>query len=419
MKITKTYRQQVSSKVAKYFYKARTASGEAIENTVEASSEDALATQLFNSGLTPIEIKIAITAKQNVSLDRLLGLGKPKTEELILFSKQMNALFKAGIPIIRAISGLAQTTDNEYLKEVLEHCIKQLEAGKPLSHGLAKYPDIFPNVFLSIIRVGENTGNLDHAFEQLAFYLERDKMIRDKIKEATRYPSFVLIFIAGAFTILNIFVIPKFAGIFDKMNLELPIYTRLLLSTSEIFTHYWPWMLGIIALLIISTHHYINTEDGRFNFDRAKFKIPYIGDILRKAVLARFCRTFSLTQKAGVPLVQALNLVANSVGNSFVCDRVISMRSGVERGDNLTNTAIATGLFTPLVLQMIAVGEETGMVDEMLVKVAEFYEEEVNYEIKFLSAQIEPALIMTIGGMVLIMALGIFVPMWDMMGHMK
>ncbi|MCU7834410.1 MAG: type II secretion system F family protein [gamma proteobacterium symbiont of Taylorina sp.] len=407
--------------MAKYFYKARTTRGDAIENTAEASSEDALATQLFNSGLTPIEIKIVAEAKKNIDLDlnRMLGLGKPKTEELILFSKQMTALFKAGIPITRAINGLSQTTDNAYLKEVLEHSVKQLEAGKPLSTGLAKYPDIFPGVFLNIIKVGENTGQLDNAFEQLAFYLERDKMIRDKIKEATRYPTFVLIFIGAAFTILNIFVIPKFAGVFGKINMELPIYTRILLSTSEIFINYWPWMLAVIATLILGAHQYINTEIGRFNFDKAKFNIPYIGGILRKAVLARFCRTFSLTQQAGVPLVQSLNLVANSVGNSYVSDRVISMRSGVERGDNLTNTATATGLFTPLVLQMLAVGEETGMVDEMLVKVAEFYEEEVNYEIKFLSAQIEPALIMTIGGMVLIMALGIFMPMWDMVGHMK
>ena len=405
--------------MAKYHYKARTASGDAIENTAEASSEEALATQLFNSGLTPVEIKVAVETQKSISLSRILGLGKPKTEELILFSKQMNALFKAGIPISRAINGLAQTTENEYLREVLEHSLKQLEAGKPLSAGLAKYSDIFPGVFLSIIKVGENTGNMDNAFAQLAFYLERDKMIHDKIKEATRYPSFVLTFIVIAFTILNIFVIPKFAGVFASINLELPIYTRILLATSDLFINYWPWMLGTLATLILALRRYINTDKGRFNFDKAKFKIPYIGEIIRKAVLARFCRTFALTQRAGVPLVPALTLIANSVGNSFIRDRVLNMRNGVERGDNLTNTAIATGLFTPLVLQMLAVGEETGMVDEMLEKVAEFYEEEVNYEIKFLSAQIEPVLIMSIGAMVLIMALGIFMPMWDMVGQMK
>ncbi len=405
--------------MAKYYYKARTASGDAIENTTEASSEEALATQLFNSGLTPVEIKVAVEAQKSINLNRTLGLGKPKTEELILFSKQMYALFKAGIPISQAIKGLAQTTENEYLKEVLEHSLKQLEAGKPLSAGLAKYSDIFPGVFLSIIKVGENTGNMDNAFKQLAFYLERDKMIHDKIKEATRYPSVVLSFIVIAFTILNIFVIPKFTGVFADMNLQLPIYTRILLATSDLFINYWPWMLGTLATLILVLRQYINTDKGRFNFDKAKFKIPYIGEIIRKAVLARFCRTFALTQRAGVPLVPALTLIANSVGNSFIRERVLNMRNGVERGDNLTNTATATGLFTPLVLQMLAVGEDTGMVDEMLEKVAEFYEEEVNYEIKFLSAQIEPALIMSIGAMVLIMALGIFMPMWDMVGQMK
>jgi len=405
--------------MARYSYRGRTARGEAVESIVEASSEDAVASQLMNSGITPIEINIAVEAPKTVSLKRKLGLGKPTIEELILFAKQLSTLFKAGIPITRAMNGLAQTTHNEYLKEILEHSIRQLEAGKPLSAGLAKYPEVFPSVFLSVMKVGESTGRLDEAFEQLSFYLERDKMIRDKIKEATRYPTFVLMFLAAAFTALNIFVIPKFSGVFEKMHLELPFYTKILLATSDVFVNYWPWMLATIALMILATRQYISTEAGRFKFDKAKFSIPYIGEIVRKAILARFCRAFALTQQAGVPLVQALTLVANAVGNTFVSDRVINMRSGVERGDNLTNTATATGLFTPLVLQMIAVGEETGQVDEMLVKVAEFYEEEVNYEIRFLSAQIEPALILIIAAMVLILALGIFMPMWDLVGKMK
>ncbi len=405
--------------MARFFYKGRTARGEAVENTVEANSEDELASHLMNSGITPIAISPAKVAPKTVSFKRQLGLGKPKTEELILFAKQMSTLFKAGIPITRAMNSLAQTTHNEYLKEILEHSIKQLEAGQPLSKGLGKYPEVFPAVFLSVMKVGESTGRLDDAFEQLSFYLERDKMIKDKIKEATRYPTFVLVFLAAAFVALNIFVIPKFAGVFTKMSLELPIYTKILLATSNLFANYWPWILVSVALLVIGFRQYISTDSGHFLFDKAKFKIPYIGEIIRKATLARFCRAFALTQQAGVPLVQALNLVANAVGNIFVADRVNSMRSGVERGDNLTNTATATGLFTPLVLQMIAVGEETGQVDEMLIKVAEFYEDEVNYEIKFLSAQIEPALILAIAGMVLVMALGIFMPMWDLIGKMQ
>ncbi|WP_198262975.1 type II secretion system F family protein [sulfur-oxidizing endosymbiont of Gigantopelta aegis] len=405
--------------MARYFYKGRTARGDAVENTVESSSEDALAEQLFNTGITPIEISLAVTAPKTIPWKRRFGLGKPRTEELILFAKQMSTLFKAGIPIIRAMNSLALTTDNDYLKEILEHSIKQLEAGQPLSTGLAKYPEVFPPVFLSVMKVGESTGRLDDAFEQLSFYLERDKLIKDKIKEATRYPTFVLIFLAAALVVLNIFVIPKFASVFSKMNLDLPIYTKILLATSELFVNFWPWMFASTALVVLGVRHYISSEGGRFRLDKFKFKIPYIGEILRKATLARFCRAFALTQRAGVPLVQALNLVSKAVGNVFVADRIAAMRKGVERGDNLTNTAAATGMFTPLVLQMIAVGEETGQVDDMLVKVAEFYEDEVDYEIKFLSAQIEPALILVIAGMVLILALGIFMPMWDLVGKMK
>lgn len=403
----------------RYFYKGRTARGDAVENIMEAPSEDAVASQLINSDITPVEITLHKEASKPVSFKRRLGLGKPKIEELILFSKQMATLFKAGIPITRALNGLAQTTPNDYLKEILEYCIRQLEAGKPLSTGLAKYPEVFPGVFLSVMKVGESTGHLDNAFEQLSFYLERDKMIRDKIKEATRYPTFVIFFLIAAFTALNIFVIPTFEGVFTKMSLELPYYTQLLIATSHLFVNYWPWMLSAVAILLLSFRQYINTDTGRYNTDRAKFKIPYIGDILHKAALARFCRSFALTQQSGVPLIQSLNLVANSVGNTYMSERVNHMRTGVERGDTITNTATATGLFTPLVLQMIGVGEETGQVDDMLTKVAEFYEEEVNYEIKFLSSQIEPALILIIAVMVLILALGIFLPMWDLIGKLK
>ncbi len=405
--------------MARYFYKGRTAHGNAVENIMEAASEDAVASQLINSGITPVEIAIVKEQQKPVSLKRMLGLGKPKTEELILFSKQMATLFKAGIPITRAMNGLAQTTHNEYLKEILQYCIRQLEAGKPLSVGLSKYPNVFPGVFLSVMKVGESTGHLDEAFEQLSFYLERDKMIRDKIKEATRYPTFVIIFLAAAFVALNIFVIPVFAGVFAKMSLDLPFYTQILITTSHLFVTYWPWILAAAAVVVLSVRQYISTDVGRFNLDRGKFKIPYVGDIIHKAVLARFCRSFALTQQSGVPLIQSLGMVANAVGNSFVAERVNHMRTGVERGDTITNTATATGLFTPLVLQMIAVGEETGQVDEMLTKVAEFYEEEVNYKIRFLSAQIEPALILIIAGMVLVLALGIFLPMWDLIGKLK
>ena len=405
--------------MARYFYKGRTARGEMVENTMEAVSEDAVASHLMNTDITPIEITPHTETPKQVSLKRRLGLCKPKIEELILFSKQMATLFKAGIPITRALNGLALTTQNEYLKEILEYSVRQLEAGKPLSAGLSKYPDVFPGVFLSVMKVGESTGHLDNAFEQLAFYLERDKMIRDKIKEATRYPTFVIVFLVAAFVALNIFVIPTFEGVFSKMSLELPYYTQILIATSHMFVNYWPWMLAVLAVLVLAFRQYVNSDKGRYNTDRAKFKIPYIGDILHKAVLARFCRSFALTQQSGVPLIQSLKLVSDSVGNTYVAERVNLMRTGVERGDTITNTATATGLFTPLVLQMIAVGEETGQVDEMLTKVAEFYEEEVNYEIKFLSAQIEPALILIIAGMVLVLALGIFLPMWDLMGKLK
>jgi MSHA biogenesis protein MshG len=398
-----------------FAYRARNNRGDAVKGEIEAASADAVATQLLNSGVTPIEITASQAKKELFkNLNLQLGSSKPTLDDLILFCRQMYTLNKAGVPIIRGITGLADTTKNLALKEALKRILLELESGRELSTAMGQQGDLFSSLMISMVRVGENTGKLDDAFIQLSQYLELDRDTRNRIKSAMRYPMFVIIAISLAIGILNIFVIPAFAGVFSKMNMELPWQTQALIGISNFAVAYWPHIIGLISAAVIGFNHYVKTPNGKYRWDRAKLHFPIVGSIITRALLARFARTFAMASKSGVPLIQTLGVVAKAVDNDYVAEKVLSMRNGIERGDSLTRTAVATGLFTPLVLQMLNVGEETGAIDDMLNEVADFYEREVDYELKGIASAIEPILIVFVGILVLIMALGIFLPMWDM-----
>lgn len=396
-------------------YKARSQRGDTVTGTVEASSADAVAGQLLNSGITPIDIRESLPKKDFLAdLKKQLNSSNPDIDELILFCRQMYTLTKAGVPIIRGLVGLADTTRNQVLKNTIEKMRQELEAGRDLSSSMNQHQKIFTPLMISMIRVGESTGQLDEAFLQLSLYLERDRDTRNQIKAALRYPSFVLVAISIAIVIVNIFVIPAFAGVFAGMKMELPWQTQALIGTSDFFVAYWKYMLGVLVALIFWLRYYIKTEEGRYRWDKLKLRLPLVGSIILRATLSRFARTFAMTARSGVPLIQALSVVARAVDNNYVADKVLSIRTGIERGDSLTRTAVATNMFTPLVIQMLSVGEETGAVDDMLDEVATFYEREVDYDVKNISSAIEPILIVSIGVLVLILALGIFLPMWEM-----
>jgi len=289
-----------------------------------------------------------------------------------------------------------------------------LESGRDLASSLGRHPEIFPTLFISMVRVGEETGRLDESFMRITSYLVLEKETRQRIKAAIRYPVFVIVAIGIAMAVINIFVIPTFAELFAKSNVPLPWQTRLLMTVSGFFVDWWPILLAGLVGGAIGFRSYINTENGRYWWDKNKLRIPIIGSIIHRATLGRFARAFSMALTSGVPLVQAMTVVARSVDNEYVGEHILNMRNGIERGESLTRTATITNQFTPLVLQMLSVGEETGEVDNLLVEVADFYEREVDYDIKNLSSSIEPVLIVAIGIMVLILALGVFLPMWDL-----
>jgi MSHA biogenesis protein MshG len=404
-----------------FIYKGRDQAGRAIQGELEAASAEVVAMQLQNSGVTPIDInEYQSSVNPLKQLAARFHESRPvRLEDVILFSRQMYTLLRAGVPIIRTINGLSETTRNHKFKLALHEIANDLESGHELSRALNHHPDIFNSLFVSMVQVGENTGNMDEAFLQLSEYLERERETRVAVKSAMRYPMFVVSAIAIAMLIINIWVIPTFTKVFAGFGAELPLPTRILVGVSDFFVTAWPVMLAALIVAVFAAKKYVATEQGRYNWDRFKLKQPVVGGILLRALLARFGRAFSMSLRAGVPLVQGLNLVARAVDNSYVGKNINDMRIGVERGDSLTNTAAGTHMFTPLVLQMMAVGEESGAVDDLLEQVADFYDREVDYDLKSLSSKIEPLLIIVIGAMVLVLALGVFLPMWDLINAAK
>ena len=398
-----------------FIYKGRNPRGEFVQGRLEATTLDAVATQLMNTGVTPIDIEEAEgkTESERDITGRLFAQ-RPGLEDLILFARQMFILMKAGVPITRAMVGLIQSTRNPYMADALRDVLSSIESGRELGTSLSRHPEIFSTLFVSMVRVGESTGRLEEAFQRIFQYLELERETRKRVKSALRYPSFVLVAIAIAIVIINIFVIPAFTGLFERANVDLPWQTRLLIGTSNFFVQWWPVMLAALIIGVGGFRYYITTEKGRYWWDKTKLRIPLVGGIIKRAILGRFARAFSMSLTSGVPLVQALTVVSRSVDNEYIGDAILGMRNGIERGDSLTRTAAATGQFTPLVLQMLAVGEETGEVDHLLGEVADYYEREVDYDLKNLSSTIEPVMIVAIGVLVLILALGVFLPMWDM-----
>lgn len=411
--------------MATYKYIGRNSRGGQVKGSLDGADSTAVAEQLSRQKIIPISIVADQSSANNeVSLankniSELLGLSSVSLDDLIVFCRQMYTLMKSGVPILRAISGLSDSATSVSLKNTLHEVGIQLEGGFALSSAMNKYPKIFPPLFIALINVGENTGQLDAAFLKLSDYFEKELETRKRIKAALRYPSFVLIAIVIAIVILNIKVIPIFAEMFTTFGADLPWSTQLLINSSNFFLKYWPHMLIASSALIFGIRHYINTEEGKYRWDRRKTKLPVVGSIIERSILSRFSHSFSIVLRSGVPITTGLSLVADAVDNSYMKAKIVSMRTGIESGESLLRTANGSDLFTPLVLQMIAVGEETGKVDDLLEEVAEYYEREVDYELTTLTARIEPILIAFVAVIVLILALGIFTPMWDMMSAYK
>jgi MSHA biogenesis protein MshG len=399
--------------VAKFNFKGRDASGGMIEGVLDGASADAVTTLLFGRGITPIEIK------QNEEAGESGGLGnffKPKIlhEDIALFTRQLNTLLKAGVPIMRALAGLQESASNPTMKSLIGNLREDLDSGREFAQCIGRHNKVFTAFYIAMVRVGEMTGLLEDILLRLYHHLEFQQFMRNQVKSALRYPTFVVIAMAMAIMVINIMVIPAFAKVFAGLGSELPLMTRILLGFSNFMVVNWPYLIAGIVAAIYGFIAWTRTTKGGYDWDRIKLKIPVAGKIIEKATLARFASSFALASRSGVPIIQAMNVVAQTVDNHYISSKVEGMRNTVERGESVLRAAIQARVFTPVVLQMIAVGEESGSLDEMMQEVADLYQREVEYELKTLSAQIEPILIVFLGALVLVLALGIFLPIWDL-----
>ncbi len=400
-----------------YAYRGRDAGGNEVSGQQEGASPAGVADWLAGRGITPLSIDPATAAVKAAAGGSVqIQWFKPKVlhMDVMLFTRQIHSLLKAGVPIMRALAGLQESSSNPAMKEVLQQIRESLDSGRELSVSMARHPKVFTPFYLSMVRVGEMTGRLEEIFIRLFEHMEFERFMRGQVKSALRYPSFVVTAMGIALVVVNIFVIPAFAQVFKGFGAQLPLMTRILLGFSGFMVAWWPVMLGGAAAAAFAFTSYTATVAGRYWWDKTKLGFPIAGKIVRKATLARFAGSFALAMKSGVPIIQALTNVALTVDNAYIAKKVEGMREGVERGESILRTAANAAVFTPIVLQMIAVGEESGALDDMMQQVSELYQNEVEYELKTLAEQIEPILIVMLGIMVLILALGIFLPTWDL-----
>ena len=399
-----------------YAWRGRNNRGELVNGVLDAEKEDGVADHLLAAGVTPLHIAVQSTSLGAVKRGTWAALraSPVNDEDLLLFARQMATLQRAGVPILRALAGLQASTPKTALVDLLADLRAQLDQGRELATAMARHPAVFGPFFVAMMRVGELTGRLTEAFQRLAEHLEFELDVRNRVKQAMRYPAMVLIAIGIAMVIINVFVIPTFATVFAGFKAELPLMTRILLGFSGFTVRWWPLLLAAAIAAVWGWRAWLATPQGRYTWDRWKLRLPIAGPIVLKATLGRFARSFAMASSSGVPISSAMTVVAQTVDNAYIGQRIEQMRQGVESGESLSRCAAAAGVFTPVVLQMIAVGEETGELDTLMREVAAMYERETDYAIKGLSSAIEPVLLTDIGVMVLILALGVFLPLWSL-----
>ena len=396
-------------------YVARDQRGAAVEGVLESPDSATLADSLAAQGLLLVRMSLESPGAAAGSwLNTPLTAVRVKPEDLLLFCRQVSTLLKAGVPLLRALRGLQESATNARFAEVLGSLQQQLEGGRELSAAMQREATTFSPYMVSMVRVGEVTGRLAEVFQGLFLHLSFERESREQIGSALRYPMFVVATAVAALFAVNIFVIPAFAKVYKGMHAELPWFTTVLIASSDFMVHWWPLLLGALAAAGAGIFLALRTERGREIRDGLLLRLPIFGVLVRKAALARFTKSFGLALNSGVAVVDALQVALETTDNLVLSKRISTMRSAAERGESMVRAARTTGVFTPTILQMIGVGEETGALGEMMEEVAGFYQKDVEYAVRGLAAQIEPILILILGAMVLVIALGVFLPMWDL-----
>ena len=399
-----------------YQYKGRNKRGDLMEGTVEAASPEGVVNWMMSSGISPISVHLKADPlrSQPYWLRAIQGQRKLNKTDLLMLTRQLGTLLKAGIPLLQAVTGLKNSSHQPEMTKLLSALHASLDKGSELSEAMSRHPKFFDDYYINMVKVGESAGKLDEVFARLYIQLDFDRRMRQKIKSVLRYPMFVFSAIVVATMIVMVYVIPAFSGVYGSMHVELPIVTKLLMTTSGLISRNWTAILVFTIIVAFGVRYYVSTPEGLYQWDKLKLKLPIVGRILSKATIARFCRSFGMAMNSGVPIVTALALVSRVVDNAYYQERIMNMRDAVSHGDSLLRSFLASGIFSPIELQMISVGEETGDIESMVQQLAILYQDEVEYEASQLAETLEPILLVFMAALVMTLLLGIFLPMWNM-----
>jgi len=395
-------------------YRVRDRAGKAIAGTIDAANLQIAGDRLYQLGYFPIKIEEeGETVSFNPS-DLWQRFQQVKFEEIIFFSQQLSTLYRAGVPLLTGLMSLAQQIENKKLKTMLEAISRQVEKGSTLFEAMAKYPEVFTPVYVNMIRAGETSGMLGQSLDRFVTLADRELRTRQRVKEATRYPKIVILSLTIASGVLIAFVIPRFAEVFSRFNTPLPLLTRVMIGINNVFHTYWYIVLVALFGIPFLTRHYIRTPKGKYLWDRFKIRIPVFGPLFLKIALSRFAYIFVMLNRSGIPILQTLAITSSTIDNVILSQSIEEIGRKVREGSSLTDAMSESGRFTPLVIQMLSVGESSGTLDEMLMRVTEYYDIEVENSIKKLSTYVEPILTLFLGVMVLFLALAVFLPWWNL-----
>jgi type IV pilus assembly protein PilC len=401
-----------------YTYRVRDRQGRMVGGTLEADSQGAVATRLRQMGYAPISIEAAKSSSLKREL-RLPGGGRVKPKDLAVFSRQFATMINSGLSLLRALTILADQTENKRLAQTIGEVRSEVEKGTALSTALAQHPKVFNRLFVAMIRSGEVGGFLDQVLLRVAETLERDVALRSKIKSAMTYPVVVFAMVLLIVTAMLMFIVPMFKNLYASLGGTLPLPTRILIGVSNVVKHGFPFVILGIVLLTFGFRRWVATPSGRYRMDAFKLRAPIFGTLFHKSALSRFSRTLATLLRSGVPILQALEIVSDTVNNGVMSKAVRDVQDAVREGESLAVPLGKHAVFPAMVVQMLAVGEETGALDTMLSKVADFYDQEVEATVQALTSLIEPILIAVMGGAVGSMVIALYMPMFNIINLIK
>jgi type IV pilus assembly protein PilC len=392
-----------------FYYECINKSGETIKGQLSGENKEGVIEQLRKLGYAIIDIKETKKAKSN---SFLTTQKKVKTSDLTILSKQLASMLNSGIPLTRALSTLGKQTENPTLRNAIVSITQSVESGMNFSDALATFPAIFSKLFIGMVFAGELGGKLDKTLEMLSVQLQREQALKNNIKSATLYPRVILSFAVLLMIALLVFMIPIFANFFPK-GVTIPLPTKIVIAMSDFLRNRWYILIIGVGIIFFGIKYYIKSDSGKYVWDRVKFKMPAFGKLIKKTVVARFTRTLASLLDSGVPVIQSLETAAVTAGSVIMYDSVIRASKNIEQGKDIAGELERTAMFPPMVIHMVAIGEETGSLPTMLGKVAEYYEEEVSTMSKGLTALIEPIMLISVGLMVGMMLVAMYLPIFS------